>query len=258
MALRLSAGLRNFMLQHGSLKRALQNGEIKIYTGAQPASADAAATGSLLCTITKSAGARTAEVLATGTVTLTGGASGSINTVTVDGENLIPHGAVPFNTSLNQTASDLADAINLGQSTPEYTAQASGAIVTITAQRGTGASANGFVVTATLTTITASYANMSGGVTAVNGLTLGTSAAGVLGKNSTETWSGLAVATGTAGWFRFTGSVADGGALDSAEAEIRLDGACSTSGSQLNLTSLSVATGATQTVASFTLTQPTS
>src|SRR5262245_17278078 len=111
MALRISTALRNFLCQHGSLRQALQNGIIEIYSGSQPAGGDSAVSGTLLATITKASGSRTAEVLATGTVTLTGGASGSVNTVTVDGINLIPQGAVAFNTSLTQTAADLAAAI---------------------------------------------------------------------------------------------------------------------------------------------------
>ncbi len=256
MALRLSTGLRNFMLQHGSAKNALQNGEIQVYSGAQPATADAAKTGTLLVTLTEDSDARTAEVLATGTMTLTGGASGSIDTVTVDGVNIIPQGAVAFNSSLTQTAADLAAAINLGMSSPEYTATSDGAVVTITAKRGTGAGPNTFVVTATLTTITASYTDMASGVSAVNGLRLGNAAAGVLSKDSTQTWSGVAVADGTAGWARYVGSVADAGGADATGTAIRLDGSCGTSGTQFNLSTTVIASGATITGDSFSATMP--
>lgn len=258
MALRLSTGLRNFILQHGSLKDALQNGRIEVYTGSQPASADSAVQGTLLATLTKSSGAHTAEVLAAGSITLTGGASGSVNTVTVDGVNIIPQGAVAFNTSLNQTASDLADAINAGLSSPEYTAVAVGAIVTITAKRGSGVSPNGFVVTATLTTITASYVNMAGGVAPVNGLSFGSASAGSIAKNAAEAWTGVAVAGGTAGWFRYYGSVADTGIADSSESTIRLDGSVATSGGQLTMSNTTVVAGATQTGTSLTVTMPSS
>jgi len=256
MALRLSTALANHVLQHGSLKNALQGGKIEVYSGTQPTTADAAVTGTLLCTFTASSGAHTAEVLATGSVTLTGGASGSVDTVTVNSVNVIPGGAVAFNTSLNQTASDLADAINTDQSSPEYRAEASGAVVTITAARGTGAGPNTYVVTATLTTITASYANMSGGVAYVNGLTLGNVSAGVVAKTASQLWTGVAVATGTAGWARFVASSADAGTADATASKIRLDGSCATSGAQFNLTSTAFVTGATQTVSAFQVTQP--
>lgn len=262
MALRQSKGLRNYKLQHGSFKHALQNGEIRVFSGNQPASADDAEAGTLLYVLTKGGLARTAEVLSLGTVTLTGGASGSVDTVTVNGVNIIPHGAVPFNTSLTQTAADLAAAINLGLSTPEYRATSSGAVVTISALRGTGTGPNGFVVTGTLTTITATYGNMASGVAAVNGLSLGVSAAGVLVKNPSEVWqgSGLAAAGAgtTAGWFRVVGSVADNGTLDSTESQIRLDGAIATSGAEGSFSSTTIVFGAVQTANSFQITDPAS
>lgn len=100
-------------------------------------------------------------VAATGSVTLTSGAAGSVNSVTVNGVT-ITSGAVAFNTSLSITATDLATNINAFTSSPNYSAAAVGAVVTITASTA-GAATNGFVVTATLTTITATYVNMSGG-----------------------------------------------------------------------------------------------
>jgi hypothetical protein len=259
MTLRLSTGLRNFVNADGSIKGALQNGKIEIYTGSQPATADAAPTGTLLATITAASASRTAEVLATGSVTLAG-SSGSVTALTVNSVSIID-AAVPFNTSLTQTAADLADMINNSRSAPDYTATSSGAAVTIIAARGTGASPNGFVVSPTLTTLTSTNVNMGSGVagvTAVNGLKLGTSVAGVLSKHPTQVWSGIAGATGTAGWFRFSGSVADSGALDSAATEIRMDGAISTSGAQLNMSSTSITSAATQTISSFPITLPTS
>lgn len=255
MTLRYSTAARNFILQHGSLKKAFQNGKILIYSGAQPASADSAPTGTLLCTITSSSGAHTAEVLATGTVTLTGGASGSVDTVTVNGVNILTNGAVAFNTSLTQTAADLAAAINLSESTPEYTATSSGAVVTISAARGSGATPNTFAVSATLTTIMASYGNMAGGVTAVNGLQFGSASAGSIAKKTGQVWSGVNAASGTAGWYRFVGAVADSGVADSSETEIREDGAIATSGAQLNMNNTTLASGATTTIDTWSRSQ---
>jgi hypothetical protein len=101
------------------------------------------------------------ETQATGTITLTGGAGGSINTVTVNGVALI--GApVAYNTSLAQTAIDLAAAINAYQTS--YIAVASGDVVTLYATIGLGDSVNGYVVATTTTTLTTSTANMAGGV----------------------------------------------------------------------------------------------
>lgn len=54
---KFSTGLRNHVLGTGSVKAALDGGTLKYYTGTPPATADAAVTGTLLCTLTVSAGA---------------------------------------------------------------------------------------------------------------------------------------------------------------------------------------------------------
>ena len=56
MTIKTSTGLRNKVLDTGSVKSRLALGFIKIYSGAEPASADAAATGTLLCTISVNGG----------------------------------------------------------------------------------------------------------------------------------------------------------------------------------------------------------
>lgn len=256
MTLRLSTALRDYVNANGSMKKALHNGKLDIYSGAQPATADSAPTGVLLCTITESSLARTAEVLASGTITLAGSA-GSISGVTVDGKAIVD-AAVPFNASLNQTAIDLAAAINNSLTTPDFTASASGAVVTVFAPRGLGAAANGLVLDATTVTMTSTDVNLSGGVSAANGLKFGVSSAGTLTKLASQVWSGLGLTSGTAGWFRVTGSVADTGVADSSASQIRLDGSISTSGAQLNMSNTGIVADATQTISSFPLNLPTS
>lgn len=54
MTIKTSTGLRNKMLDTGSLKSRLALGFIKLYTGGEPTTADAAVTGTLLCTISVS------------------------------------------------------------------------------------------------------------------------------------------------------------------------------------------------------------
>lgn len=256
MALRFSTGLRNYLNEAGPVKQALNNGKIYIYTGTQPTSADDAATGTLLAVISKSSGTITEEVQATGSVALTGGGSGSVDTITVNSISVLP-AAVPFNASLIQTASDIADAINNNPQNLLFTASNSGtATVTIKAKLGLGALANGWVVASTATTITKTDSNMASGVTAVNGLTFGDATSGTLVKNPLETWTGLGLAAGTAGWFRFEGALADTEASDTAGAFNRLDGNISTSGANLNMSSTTIAVGATQTISTFNLTIP--
>lgn len=255
MTMRLSTGLRNFLAKEGSIDGALRNGIIEIYSGAQPASADAAPSGTLLCTISNNSGAVISEVIPTGTLTLTGGAAGSVNTLTVNGIEVMG-AAVPFNATLAQTALDIAAQINRFKSAPDYTATAAGAVVTISANPGAGTSANGFVVAATETTLTATTANMAGGVNPANGLLFDNVVAGVLPKLVSQLWSGLNAATGSAGWFRHYGAVADSHVLDSVGTAIRIDGAVSTAGAEMNMTSTAFVIGATTTLAGWQMTVP--
>jgi hypothetical protein len=129
--------------------------------------------------------------------------------------------------------------------------------ITITAKPGLGALANTWVVASTVTTITKTDNDMASGVYAVNGLRWGDSANGVVVKLPSQTWQGTAGATGVAGWFRIEAAVSDPGTTDSSEAIIRLDGAVSTSGAELNMGSTSIANLSVQTISSFSVTLPT-
>lgn len=57
MTVALSTGLRNGMLNATGMKEAFTNGVLYIYSGPQPATADAAVQGTLLMKITKASGA---------------------------------------------------------------------------------------------------------------------------------------------------------------------------------------------------------
>jgi hypothetical protein len=88
-----------------------------------------------------------------------------------------------------------------------------------------------------------------------NGLEIAAPISGKIGIKAAETWSGVGLADGTAGWFRFYDNKEHEGALGSA---VRLDGNCGVSGAQLNMSSTSVTSGATTTVDSFDITEPAS
>ena len=96
---------------------------------------------------------------ATGTVTLTGGSSGSVDDITIDGVSIMS-GSVPFNTDLSTTAADVVTDINAF--TLDYTAANVGPIITLTAVAD-GSIYNGNIVVAVTTTMTASTTNMTGG-----------------------------------------------------------------------------------------------
>jgi len=98
---------------------------------------------------------------ATGTVTLTSGAAGQVTNISVNGINIMS-APVAYATSLSATATAVAANITAYTSTPDYSAAAVGAVITITAITA-GSATNGFVVVATTTTLTTTTTNMTGG-----------------------------------------------------------------------------------------------
>lgn len=258
MALKVTAALRNYLLESGSLKDALSNCVLKFYSGAQPATAETAPPGTLLCVFSLASGAITREVLSLGSVALTGGGSGSMNTLTVNGIEIM--GApVNFNTSLVQTATDICTRINNNPSNKLFNASNGGgalATIAITAEPGQGALPNGWVVVSTPTTITKTDANMAGGVSSVNTLRWGDSVGGILPKDPTQVWTGVALVTATVGWFRIESGVADALGTDVSESVMRMDGAVGVSGAELNGVT-TITAGVTQTIQSLTITLPT-
>ena len=150
MPLRLSTGLRDAMMGATGFKTAMADGVIEVYSGAQPASADAAETGTKLLRITQ------------------------------DSAVFVPEASA-------------------------------------------------------------------------NGLEFGTPSAGAIAKAVAETWSGVGLAAGVAGWYRFYDNDYVTGASTTA---IRFDGACASSGSQFNMSSTTVASGAPITIDSCQYTLP--
>lgn len=142
MTAKLSTGMRNHMLETGSVKGAFTTAVLRLYSGTEPASADDAITGTLLVTITGPSAAALAFDAATG-------------------------GALP--------------------------------------------------------------------------------------KASNQVWAGVAVASGTATHFRLV-DTAD--AATSSTTAKRIQGKCGTASAELNMTSTSIATGATQTVDAGNITMP--
>lgn len=258
MTIRFSTGVRNGLAGPLGFGGMFNRGYMEIYSGAQPATADAAKTGTLLGVVTANSGALTKETPATGTIVITGAASGSINTVTVGTFNIIPDGAVSAVAGdTAATAAALNEAINRNGI---YTSTVSGSTVTISPRPGVGAAHNGLALTASLTTVTATYGGgtVSGGVAPANGLILSTPSTGVISKLSSQVWSFAGVAAGTAGWFRFYSSdTNDAGAIISAAPFYpRMDGSCGVGTGDAQLSSLLVSVGSPHTVDRFTFTVP--
>lgn len=76
---------------------------------------------------------------------------------------------------------------------------------------------------------------------------------GALSKDATQAWSGVNAATGTATFFRLA-MPADTGT--SSSTAVRIQGSVGTAGADLNLSSVSLVSGATQTVEYASLVQP--
>ena len=91
--------------------------------------------------------------------------------------------------------------------------------------------------------------------TATNGLNLADAVSGVTEKESGEVWSGVGLDDGTAGWFRYYANAYVTGASTTAA---RFDGVCGVGTGELRMSSLTIATSATTTVDSGSITQPAS
>lgn len=262
MAIRFSTALKNAAAGGFGVREMLRDGRLYLYSGAQPSSADVAPTGTLLCTYTLSGGTFTAPVRSAAKFTISG-ASGSIDTVNVGGMtfNLLS-AAVAYDTSTTVTATNVKNNINARQNPLNIVADSSGADVILYLPYWLGANGDALTLAVTSTTLTTSInggsssafggtGSPNAGTTAVNGLNFQFPAvAGVLSKETTI-WQGTAAATGTAGYFRF---VAGGSTVDGvANADVRFDGSVGTSGADLNLSSVSIASASVQTISGFDL-----
>jgi hypothetical protein len=86
-----------------------------------------------------------------------------------------------------------------------------------------------------------------------NGLDFGTAANGSISKNA-DVWSGVGIATGEAGWWRFYSTELLQGTSGTA---IRMDGNCAEgAGGDLNMDDLTVTASATKTITAFSITLP--
>jgi hypothetical protein len=251
MALKCSTGLRNFLTGEGSFRKAFEDAVLKIYSGVAPASPDDAETGVLLARITKSSGAvaggergtpRLYQIEISGVPDV-----GDIVKLLVDGQaynytlvagdDTVAKVAIKVARMLNDIP--YIDAVPVGDTGFLHVkGRIDGLDLTIAENTSTGITV----------TVTAKQA-----ASRPNTIQFGAPAAGVISKNA-DIWSGLGIAPGgTAGYFRLVTSQ-DTGALSTTE--VRLQGNISTSGAELNLSNLTIVTGATQTIDGCDLTLP--
>ena len=113
------------------------------------------------------------------------------------------------------------------------------------------ATADSAVTGTLLGTVTLNSGAFTPGV-ATNGLTFAAASGGAVSKSGV--WSFNGIAAGTAGWFRLKGNATDAGGVSTTLP--RLDGSIAVSGADMNLSNISIAIGAPNTIDTFTFTFP--
>ena len=253
MALKLTTKLRNQILSGEDLRRIFEDAVINIYSGAAPATADLAATGTRLVTVSKASQAVSAgevSVAKEAKLQVTSHAGADIFTATINSV------AYTFtNTPDAGTVIDVArawaavidaqcpdvDAMASGTDTIYIRSKYKGVTFTIT-KSGTG--------TSTLTDDTTTNVLS-------DTIRFGAAVDGVISK-AAETWSGIADANGVAGYFRIQNSADTG--VDDTSAKIfpRIQGSCGVSGTEMTLSNTTITSGAIQTIDTATITMPAS
>lgn len=108
------------------------------------------------------------------------------------------------------------------------------------------------LVRITVGSATCGTAGTGGGPAGTNGVDLGTSGNGSISKNS-DTWSGIGLNTGEAGWWRFYDTNIIQGTSGTAA---RIDGSCAIAGGDLVMADLTVTAALTTTINSFVINIP--
>lgn len=254
MAVKLSTGLVNWLAGGSSLRRAFDDCELEIWSGTPPTTADLANTGTLLCTVTEGSGS---TYLRQGwgeinTVTITTFVTGQtwLFDVTIGSETLVTTGTFTNTPDAGSVAMVAVKVAKLFEAIG-CSACATGTTGVIYVMAPSGKSL-----------LIALNGTATGGATIVDAvlaadtdgecLHFGPPAVGIISKDS-AVWSGVNVATGVAGYFRF---VLPGDAHDLSTTAIRLQGAVSTSGAEMNLSNTTLTLAATTTIDSGNFTTP--
>lgn len=89
---------------------------------------------------------------------------------------------------------------------------------------------------------------------AANGLEFGAPSSGTVAKAAAETWRGVGLADGVAGWFRMKGNASDAGG--SSTTLPRIDGSIAKTGGDMSISNVNIVTGQPNTVDVFQFTLP--
>lgn len=250
MSLALSTKLRNDLLGGKNLRQVFEDAVIKIYSGSAPASADSAATGTLLVTISKSSGTVSSGEVSTAQeakVAINDHGSGSTYKVLINSTTAVTYTNTPDLDAI-PVAAALTELINnCGE--PVWAAAAGTVNIYVRSKvRGLAFTIADNSSTGSITVTESAVAN-----SASDAVKLGAPSAGAITKDA-NTWSGVAVATNTAGYFRMVNSADDEGATGSTYP--RIQGSVATSGAEMTLSNTTITSGATQTIDSATITMP--
>lgn len=252
MALKLSTALRTYLDGGGSLREAFRDALLMIYsvgTGV-PTTADLAPTGVNLARITLASGVCADDAVSTAkqsTVTIDDGGAGQVNTIVIAGETFTRTSPGGGETT-TVVATALVALIDASLTVPVHAACQAAVIYIKSKFPG-----EDYTITVAGTG-TPVLSEDSPAQVRVNSLQLIAPVAGVISKEA-AVWSKPAIATGTAAYFRLIRTTDD---LDNDTdyTDVRLQGTVSTSGADLNLSSINIVSGATQTIDTFTLTVP--
>lgn len=249
MALRFSTGAVNALQENGCLKEVFHDCIVDVYSGAQPASADDAKTGTHLVRLTLAGGAFTAGIKSTRRIdkaTITYGIDGDDYVLVINGTSYTytavngdDDDAVALALAALVDASPVVDAY--AAANVIYTRAIYGGVDYTIANTGTTTGGNNVIA--------AVIANAR-----INGLQWADSVIGALSKEA-GVWEGENLASGTAGYFRMKANAVD----DDSESTtlVRMDGNISTSNAPLIIAgSINLVEDATTTIQAAAITRP--
>ena len=260
MAVKLSTGMVNYITGFGSFRQAMEDFLLKIYGGATaPTTVDEAPAGSLLVTLSRAS----ATTYITGVAGVPGW--GEVNTVLVTsfavGEtwsfDITISGETLFTTRTFTNTPDVGDAKDVAVKLVKLFQDAGlkaccsgtdGYVYVMAPSKHSLLIALHAGSTGTVTIGDAVYAAVANN----DCLHLGPPTLGVIGKDS-DVWSGVNAATGVASYFRMV-RPDDSGILSTTD--LRLQGGCATSGSEMTMSNTTLTAAATCTLDSFTVTLP--
>lgn len=260
MTVKLSTALRNQLAAGRSLREIFKDAMIHIYDGSIPATAGLAKTGNLLCTISLSA---VTPVVNSGIHETwsfdfpDSHAEGATYKVTVTAD-----GASVTYTYTNTPDAGDSDAVGKAMAECFNRLCPDAFFIYTAASRKMWASAR---LTSTDFTIgngggdvtLANFARAYEGANATGGLEFEKASAGVISIPSGDVWQGTNGDTGTASYFRLV-QIQDAEGEDTTYVSPRIQGSVSTSGADMNLTSISLVEDAPTIISTFNITIPAS